>query len=291
MKIEPDDFAKQVNHLAALGRLVVPRAFRFAESKILFVGYGPFVSDDLGDLLPDEAEWYRTDNAPHDYAPDTIILGREFPKGLIKGTLKNLGVNPKILPQEGFLDELLFGHDWWNDSVQSFQEIAKNHRGLHAASSAGASLPAGVGKSHSAQKTSDTRQSNSPKTTEANSGSGKQIQDAVFNWPSTEAAETNGANEDEYELRAQSRLNELGYNTNKSPSKRWQILTNRAVPELGLYKVANMIAWYCRSRKQQGGGRQKYHRAIAEWEHDLNRLKRELYPKYKADFHWPDSEP
>ena len=42
MTVNPDEFAIQVNYLAAIGRLVVPRAFVFAGRKVLFVGHGPF---------------------------------------------------------------------------------------------------------------------------------------------------------------------------------------------------------------------------------------------------------
>jgi hypothetical protein len=87
-----------------------------------------------------------------------------------------------------------------------------------------------------------------------------------------EAEETGSGSDSEYDLRDRSKLKELGYDTNKSPSVRWRILTDKAVPELGLPKVARLIAWFCRSRKQQRGGRQKFASAIREWEHDLDRL-------------------
>lgn len=72
---------------------------------------------------------------------------------------------------------------------------------------------------------------------------------------------------------------------------RWHILTDKVIPELGLRKVADMIAWFCRSRKQQRDGRRKFARAIGEWEHDLGRLEREVYPGQRPRFVWPRSEP
>ena len=51
--MNPDEFAIQVNYLAAIGRMVVPRAFLFAERKVLFVGHGPFDPEDIAMLLPD----------------------------------------------------------------------------------------------------------------------------------------------------------------------------------------------------------------------------------------------
>lgn len=100
-----------------------------------------------------------------------------------------------------------------------------------------------------------------------------------------------GVGGEEYELQEESRLKELGYDTTKSHSERWKILTTKAVPELGLQKVAGHIAWLCQSRKAQRGGRERYADAIRKWEHDLDRLKREVYPTYRSQFDWPRSEP
>ncbi|MDP9474167.1 MAG: hypothetical protein M3R38_00425 [Actinomycetota bacterium] len=76
-----------------------------------------------------------------------------------------------------------------------------------------------------------------------------------------------------------------------SRAERWRILKDKVVPALGLEEVAGTIASHCRTRKRQRGGRERYAHAIAEWEYDLARLKRELYDSGPSRFYWPRSEP
>ncbi|MHC8515888.1 hypothetical protein [Sporosarcina sp. ITBMC105] len=108
---------------------------------------------------------------------------------------------------------------------------------------------------------------------------------ALFNWPTTEVTgkgfsaeiESNGLNE-------QSILRKMGYQiTDTTREKRWEALI-RAVPKLGLKRVAYTIAGFVRMRKGQKNGRVKFKHAIAEWEYDLQRLKSKYY---KKDFNWP----
>lgn len=74
-----------------------------------------------------------------------------------------------------------------------------------------------------------------------------------------------------------------------SRDERWDVLTSDALSELGLREVAEIIARLCRERKRQGDGRQRYAYAIAEWEHDLARLKREYYDHASEPFRWPST--
>jgi hypothetical protein len=294
MKPDPEHFAAQVNHLAALGRLIVPRAFAFMGRRVLFVGHEPFDAEELGGLLPDGADWYEQQYAPKDFAPDIVVLGRTFPKSLVKSVLADIEGYPKVIPQEGFLDELLFGHDWWSGKLESLREMTNGHPGLQSAKAVGALHPVGIGVPEPVRKKSPVVRDRlapvkRPKVSDPPIGAAKPA--ATFTWPSTEAEETKGAGDSELDLLPESRLRQLGYTTNEPRSVRWRILTTSAVPELGLPKVASMIAWFCRSRKQQKGGRQKFARAIAEWEHDLDRLKREVYPNHRPQFVWPRSEP
>lgn len=290
MKVEPEGFARQVNYLAAIGRLLVPRAFDFVESSILFVGYGPFNPEELGGLLPERVEWYEFNNMPEEFIPDTVILGREgLEKGIVKLTLTKCEDWPKIIPQEGFLDELLFGHDWWDNEVESLRTLVDYHRGLQSARSLGALAVVGIEPPQSKKKPPVKKDIPKVKlrTVSPTSPFSK------FLWPSTEAKEarTAGSSELDLDLQPQSKLKQLGYDTTRSRSERWRILTTRAIPVLGLPKVVSFIAWLCRTRKSQKGGRQKFASSIAEWENDLARLKKEVYPGYKPRFNWPDSEP
>lgn len=250
MRIDPDEFAEQVDYLGLLGKLVVSRAFTFVGQEILFTGEDPFSAEELSGLLPRRAYSYMDDDVPEDVSFDLVVVGqRDFSKEIIVDVLARDGEPPRFLPQEGFLDEVLFGHDWWSVDVEWLNAVLQYHPGLQYVASL-----------------------------------------ETFSWPSTEAAEAEGRSEGELELREQSRLKELGYDTTKSRSVRWRVLTTKAVPELGLPRVAGMIAWFCRLKKRQRGGSQRFARAIGEWEHDLERLKREIYPKHRPRFVWPRSE-
>lgn len=291
MRIDPDGFAAQLNYLAAIGRMIVPRVFAFAGQRVLFVGHVPFNAEELGSLLPEESEWYEHTHAPDGFVPALVILGRaEYTKDDLRSLLRGLNGSPKVLPQEGFVDELLFGHNWWDEEIESLKTMTDQHRGLQIARSVGLLAPVGISVSQPPAKAAPQKLVSNPRQIETQETRQIRVSPKNFSWPDTEAQETKGGG-DELDLRARSRLNELGHNTNKSRTVRWQVLTDNAVPELGLPKVANMIAWLCRTRKQQRGGREKYARAIGEWEHDLARLQKELYPGHHPRFIWPRDEP
>ncbi len=244
VRVDPEHFAQQINYLAALGRLIVPRAFAFVGRRILFVGHEPFDAEELGNLLPDGVGWYEQEYAPEEYAADVVVLGRMFPKGLVKSVLSEINGSPKVIPQEGFLDELLFGHDWWSGKRESLQEMVNSHRGLQAARSIGALRPAGIGTAQPAEKSPVLRRQSTPPERSGASDlpSGTARPASAFTWPSTDAEETTGTSNSELELKPESRLRQLGYDTNQSRSAHWRILTTKAVPELGLPKVASLIA-------------------------------------------------
>lgn len=287
-RVDPEEFANQINYLAALGRLVVPRAFAFVGRRVIFVGHEPFDAEELGSLLPDGAEWYEQEYAPEEFVPDVVVLGRSVPKGSVKSVVASAKRPPKVVPQEGFVDELLFGHDWWEGKRESLREMAHPHKGLQAAQSVGALRPVGMEPPQAAQKTTPARVPPKPTKAKVRTPPAPTKPAATsFSWPSTEAKETRGAGDGELDLKARSRLNELGYTTGEPRSVRWRILTTRAIPELGLQQVVLMIAWYCRFFRNHP----KFARALGEWEHDLARLKREVYPKHRPRFSWPRSEP
>lgn len=89
--------------------------------------------------------------------------------------------------------------------------------------------------------------------------------------------------------REQTPLHKLGYKiTGRSRHQRWQVLINRALPQLGLPEVAYTIANNCRLRRLQYDGEERYSHALGEWEHDLARLKEYFYD---GSFRWPSTEP
>jgi hypothetical protein len=233
------------------------------EQRVVFTGLGPFLAVELWELLPSGAVWELGDATEEDEF-DVVVIGRKaFSEDLILGVIDHAASStthavPRFLPQEGFVDELLFGNDWWNYRVDLLNETLEHHEGLQFARS---------------------------------------FFDTVdFPWPSTEAVESPGSpggGASSVELRNETPLRQLGYQiTGTSRGERWRILTEAAVPQLGLREVAYTIAENCCRCKRQRGGRERYEYAIGEWEHDLARLKREYYGAgYGARFHWPTSEP
>ncbi len=100
----------------------------------------------------------------------------------------------------------------------------------------------------------------------------------------------------ETDWREETPLYELGYSIvspisrrNRPRRERWKILMDEALPVLGLQEVAWTIANNCRVRKIND--REKYAYAIAQWEHDLARLKRAFYHEEVASWSWPSTNP
>jgi hypothetical protein len=106
------------------------------------------------------------------------------------------------------------------------------------------------------------------------------------------AQEATGANERIDDFQAETDLHALGYQiTGRSRNKRWAVLTQEAIPQLGLQDVAYTIAMLVRLRKAQRNGRERFSHAIAEWEYDLSRLKDTYYTAAAYRFPWPTTEP
>lgn len=252
MGVDRDNFAVQMDYVARLSKLVAPWTLSFLEDTVLFTGNDPFSAEELSGLLSAQVECYEDYGAPQEAQFTVVVVGQtDFSKEMIQSVLDRSEVPPSFLPQEGFLDELLFGHDWWGTDVEWLNAVLRYHPGLQYVKSL-----------------------------------------ETFPWPGTEAQESSGAGESEAEFQTETRLYQLGYRiTGRSRSQRWRILENKAVPDLGLEEVVRTIASHCRTRKRQRGGRTKYAHAIAEWEHDLARLKREFYPYHRPRFVWPQSEP
>lgn len=71
-------------------------------------------------------------------------------------------------------------------------------------------------------------------------------------------------------LNDQSALRKLGYSTSITREERWQILVNKAIPILGIYKTKSFIKWLINIK--QADTTKDNSRAIGEWEYDLSRL-------------------
>ena len=105
--------------------------------------------------------------------------------------------------------------------------------------------------------------------------------------------EDGGSSTTQLDLSERSDLHRLGYKiTGLSRGKRWRVLTERAVPALGLQEVARTIAGHVRRARSQRGGTQRFEYAISEWEHDLARLKSEIPDGQTAHKNcWPRNRP
>lgn len=253
LKFNEEDFAIQMEYVARLGKMVAPGALSFLDDTILFTGEDPFSSEELAALLPDQVECYDDYEVPDGVRFSIVVVGQtEFSEEKIQHVLATSGdTPPAFLPQEGFLDQLLFGHRWWDTDVEWLNKVLAYHPGLQYVKSL-----------------------------------------VTFSWPGTEAQESSDVGVSEAEYQPATQLYEVGYKiTGLSRSERWRILKDKAVPALGLEEVAGTIASHCRTRKRQRGGRERYAHAIAEWEYDLARLKREIYDSGPSRFYWPRAEP
>ncbi len=74
-----------------------------------------------------------------------MVLGRTFPRRLVAFVLEGATGFTKIIPQEGLLDELLLGLDWWTVKREALREMVGIHPGLQAANSIDALHPVGTG--------------------------------------------------------------------------------------------------------------------------------------------------
>jgi hypothetical protein len=108
----------------------------------------------------------------------------------------------------------------------------------------------------------------------------------LFNWPLTDTSVAKSSL-GETELRNNSDLKKLGYQiTGLTRQKRWEILTTKAIPVLGLKKIVYTISFLVRGRKSMKNGLIRNKNSITEWEHDLSKLKQNYY---KKDFQWPQT--
>ncbi|MDP9477111.1 MAG: hypothetical protein M3R38_15755 [Actinomycetota bacterium] len=238
---------------AAPRHIPVPHASNLRSLTVLFSGQGPYGVEDLTRLLPAEVRRFEHKEAPRGIAADVLVLGRRgFSPDAVQAAIRKRGARLRILPQEGFVDEVLFGRDWWKDHVDRLNAVLEHHPGLRYVRS---------------QET--------------------------FRWPNTDAPESVGeVRPESYDFRPETELHVLGYRiTGRTREQRWRVLVTVAVPRLGLKEVAETIAGHCKGRKRQRNGRERFSYAIAEWEHDLDRLKRELYPGHRPRFAWPTADP
>lgn len=76
----------------------------------------------------------------------------------------------------------------------------------------------------------------------------------------------------EYNLNDQSELSKLGYSSRLSRSQRWRILTDNAIPKIGLARTRNYLEWFIRIKSADTN--RDYSHAISEWIYDLNQINK-----------------
>ena len=253
----------RLDYLAEFGKTLLPRAFLLNSAGVLFTGDGPYEAHQLARLLPDEARALVDGENPEDSSSHVVVVGRRNYHGdRMRRAIHREHGPPRFVPQEGFVDELLFGRNWWREEVELLNAALVHHPGLRHAKQL---------LDNAARRYARPR----------------------FRWPSAEPqdAEIPAPRDADVGYRERSPLFDLGYRIKgMSRDERWDVLTNDALSELGLKEVAEIIASLCRERERQGDGRQRYAYAIAEWEHDLARLKREYYDHASAPFRWPSTQ-
>jgi hypothetical protein len=237
---------------------VTARAFdqhqRFGRSKVVFVGDWPYSQTELASLLPPTCE-HSIGFVSKGWTPSYVVIGQESGlEGKLDLCMQAAGTSTCFVPQEGFLDELLFGHDWWTDEVEGLNDACENYPGLAYVRSQSAEFQ--------------------------------------FSWPSTRAEPVPEQRGDDGRLRLEeTALFRLGYNVSHlDRNQRWtllqRILERR---QLTLSEVASTIASHCRTRRKQHGGETRYALALGKWEDDLRHLKEKYYKGPTYAFTWPST--
>jgi hypothetical protein len=237
---------------------VTARAFdlhqRFGRSKVVFVGDWPFSQTELALLLPPTCE-HSIGFVSKGWTPTHVVIGQQAGlEGRLDLCMQAADTSTRFVPQGGFLDELLFAHDWWTSEVEGLNEACEHYPGLAYVRS--------------------------------------ESTEFKFSWPSSQAEPVPEHRGDDGRVRMEKTpLRELGYNvTDLNANQRWALL-QRIIDGrlLTLNEVVNTIASHCRTRRRQHGGETRYTQALVKWEYDLRRLKEKYYNGPPYAFTWPST--
>jgi hypothetical protein len=95
---------------------------------VQFIGTNPFAIDDLQGLLPPDVTVVVDEPVDE---PDFVVLGVEhFEEEQISTAVDARHDGTSFLPQDGFLDLVLFGYDWWTDYVDLLDQSKDWHPGM-----------------------------------------------------------------------------------------------------------------------------------------------------------------
>lgn len=246
--MDEKDQRSVIEYTARLASLVAPNALAMSGKTVQFIGADPFTVDDLQGLLPSDVTVVIDEPVDE---PDIVVLGVEdFEEEQISAAVDARHEGTSFLPQDGFLDLVLFGYNWWPDQVNLLNRSRDSHPGMIYL--------------HSLQSF------RWPGT------------DAIESTGTTDSEGDYKLETDLHKLGYKT--------TGSTRTGRWLILSATAVPRLGLEEVVRTIAGHIRRCKSQVGGEEKYRSAIGEWEHDLARLKSTYYQGSSANFYWPSTD-
>ncbi len=234
-----------------LRALVLAR--RFDGKSVVLAGQLPFARGDMAGLMPPGTS-VHVDELAGGLVPDYVVIGQDAAsRGLLDQCIEVAAKHTRFLPQEGFVDEVLFGFDWWVTEVDQLNAACNYYTELAYVRS--------------------------------------QFEELGFSWPSSEATsvpEVIGT--DDKTRMKETELYRRGYNVARGTTRahRWAVL-RRIIDgnEMVLQEVVGNIASHCRVRRRQHRGEEKYSRALGEWEFDLQRLKAAYYDGRPPSFSWP----
>lgn|GEM_PF-2250453 len=250
-------FTASSNHVKAVQDLLSANLTSVINANVVLTGDGPFEAENVAKLLPGYPYVGKFVNeAPQvGVVVGLLVVGEQgWDSVVIDKALRSNATGLKVLPQEGFIDLILFGNDWWDDYKEWLDAAATHHSGLQYVKSL-SWFPWPV--------------------TAAPESRGDGLLDAEFGTETPLHKMGYWVGSSPREL---------------SANERWTVLV-RAVKVLGLAEVVNTIANHVRLRKTQVDGVQKYRRAINKWEFDLQRLRRNYYEGRPPGFQWPSTEP
>lgn len=85
----------------------------------------------------------------------------------------------------------------------------------------------------------------------------------------------------------ESKLMKLGYQiTDMTDEERWEVLSERAVPVLGLRETAAIIRALALNKIRQRNGEEKFSYCLRCYQHDLERLRKEFYENGNYGWNW-----
>lgn len=134
----PDDSVQEVSVLTFASSIAIKiyqNTNALQGKAVYFSGQFPYMTTDLRTLLP-QGIVHRdlNEKPPLEYDDPTtvfIVLGQEdFDKDEIERFVQETHRGAAFLPQEGFLDLVFFGYDWWHENLDELNQSLEYHEGL-----------------------------------------------------------------------------------------------------------------------------------------------------------------